>query len=158
MDTNKPKSSTTAFKQFDAQIDELYSYRDKYYLENEDQDESERNKRIQTKLAKLTGEIESWDEADLGGRACRLVLMGKALNVMPEYDERAFEALTRAIKLEPSSYDAWNYLAECYWKNKDFDMCRNCFERSLGIERNKRALRGMSIVMRQLMKIPTSSG
>lgn len=155
----------TAFKRYDEKIDELYRLRDRYYVERSDQvseneiekeSDSARREAVHDRLNKLVAEIEN-DEAAEISKSERLVLLGKAMNVMPEYDERAFEALTRAIKLEPGSSEAWNALAECYWKNKDFDMCRSCFERSLAIERTKAALRGLSIVMRQLMKIPTTS-
>lgn len=157
--TNEPKAFpvTETYKKLDSRIDELYVYRDKFYINKGWTSEAEKNADVTKRVDELVAEIEATDESELGGRARRLVLVGKTLNVIAENDQRTFEALTRAIKLEPSAYDAWNYLGECYWKSKDFEMCRNCFERSLAIERNKRALRGMSIVMRQLMKIPTAS-
>lgn len=181
--------SATLYKQLEAKIDELYRFRDRFYVLEEEEkggsddekdlvDDSRRRRAVSSRLAALLDEIDderkSQDNVEVADgwaegerymssssssldKASRLVLRGKALNVMPEYDERAFEALTRAIKLEPGSCDAWNALAECYWKSKDFDMCRNCFERSLAIKPTKTALRGMSMVMRQLMKIPTSA-
>lgn len=33
-------------------------------------------------------------------------------------------------------------------------MCKNCFEQSSNIEKNKLSLRGMSMVMRQLINVP----
>jgi len=36
--------------------------------------------------------------------------MGKTLNVMPEYDSKAQDHLSNAIKLNPSFVDAWNEL------------------------------------------------
>lgn len=149
--------SSDIYKKFDETIDELYLYRDKFYIDQGWKSEEERNLDVTKRVYSLVSEIEKADEEELGGRVRRLVLIGKTLNILFENDIRTFETLTRAIKLEPSAYDAWNYLGEYYWKSKDFEMCRNCFERSLAIERNKRALRGMSIVLRQLMKIPTSS-
>lgn len=150
------------YKRYEEKIDNLYRYRDKYYLiktnENENNEQLEQRERLddlRAQLDLLVAEIDSIDE-----RECtkwqKQVLVGKALNLMPDYEQRAHDALTRAIKLEPSSCDAWNALAESYWKSKDFEMCRNCFERSLGVKPTKEALRGMSIVMRQLMKIPTT--
>ena len=45
-------------------------------------------------------------------------------------------------------------MGEVYWKKRDFEMCKNCFEQSSNIEKNKLSLRGLSMVYRQLINVP----
>ena len=59
-------------------------------------------------------------------------LRGKALNVKPEYDPVAQDALSKAVKLEPRLVEAWNCLGECYWKKGDVEAAKNCFTGALG--------------------------
>lgn len=153
-------TAESLYKEYDAKIDDIYRYRDKYYIETNPNSTSaeDRTRDLDRKLAELASELEGLDETQLESKASHLVLIGKAYNVLADYSQRAFDSLTKAIKLEPKSCEAWNYLGECYWKKRDFQMCRNCFERSLAISKNKMSLRGLSMVMRQLMNIPTNSG
>ena len=138
-------------------IDDLYTFRDKYYILNEKFKTAEdRNKDLLQKLNELVQEIESIDPDQFDSKASYLVLIGRAFNVLPDYNQKAFDSLTKAIKLDPKSIGAWNYLGECYWKKRDFEMCKNCFERSLNLKKTKLSLRGMSMVMRQLINVPSS--
>ena len=59
------------------------------------------------------------------------MLRGKALNVLPSFDNTAQEALSKAVKLDPSLVEAWTNLGECYWKNGDVEAAKNCFTASL---------------------------
>ena len=143
------------FNLYDKRIDDLYTFRDKFYILNSDAATGDdRNQELLQKLITLTDELESLDKAKFESVPSHLVLVGRAFNVLPEYNQKAFDALTKAIKLDPKSMDAWNYLGECYWKKRDFVMCKNCFEQSLAISRNKLSLRGLSMVMRQLVNVP----
>lgn len=54
-------------------------------------------------------------------------LRGKVLNIAQDYDPRAGECLSKALKLDPNLIGAWNELGECYWKKKDIDAAYNCF-------------------------------
>lgn len=56
-----------------------------------------------------------------------MYLKGKALNVLPQYDQNAAQALSRAVKLNPKHVDAWNELGECYWKDNNLAEAKNCF-------------------------------
>ena len=58
-------------------------------------------------------------------------LCGKTLNVLPNYDPQAQEALSRAVKLDPLLVDAWNALGECLWKKGDIEAAKNCFTGAL---------------------------
>lgn len=139
------------FNRFDGLIDELYVYRDKYFLNHPTSNSEDRIRDLNGKLGALVADLEA---SDFESKASHLTLIGKAYNVLPEFSQKACESLTKAVKLDPKCVEAWNYLGECYWKQRDFDMCKNCFEQSLNITKNKRSLRGLSMVMRQLINVP----
>lgn len=115
-------------KALDAKIDDLYEYRDKYYLnwslandaDFPDDLQTRRNAEVKAALDRLLTEIDASlspdDDDDVNTRWQRLFLIGKAINVTPDYDQRAYDALTRSIKLEPRFCESWNALAETYWK------------------------------------------
>lgn len=54
------------------------------------------------------------------------------------------------MKRDPSLIDGWNLLGETFWKKGDIPAAKDCFEGSLKREKNKVALRSMSMVLRQL--------
>lgn len=140
------------FAAYNEKIEALYSFRDSYYIEHEQSaGGEERSRELTARLGELIGAIEA-DRERLESKASYLVLVGKAYNVMPEFSQTACDSLKKATKLEPKRVDAWNCLGECYWKKRDLDMCRICFEQSLSVTRqNKQGLRGMSMVVRQLI-------
>lgn len=59
------------------------------------------------------------------------MLRGRALNVLPQYSKEAEDCLSKAVKLDPKLAEAWSYLGECYWKNNQVELARNCFVGSL---------------------------
>uniref|UniRef100_N1QXB2 Tetratricopeptide repeat protein 5 n=1 Tax=Aegilops tauschii TaxID=37682 RepID=N1QXB2_AEGTA len=54
-------------------------------------------------------------------------LMGKILDVFPDYCKEAEEHLSKAVKLNPSLVDAWLCLGNCIWKKGNLASARNCF-------------------------------
>lgn len=144
-------SPNDLYDKFDQKINELYAFRDKYYISNTSSTSpDDRTKDLTQKLDSLVSEIDS-ESNNFESKALYLILLGKTYNVMPDYSEKAAEILTKCVKLDPNQVEAWNYLGECYWKKADFQMCKNCFEQSLKLKKNKMALRGLSMVMRQLI-------
>ena len=137
-------------------IDELYESRDKYYILNPNSNNEDRIKALNRKLEELVSQIDRVRD-EFNSISSYLVLVGRAHNVIPEYSQKSFDALSKAVKLDPKCYDAWNYLGECYWKQRDFESSRNCFLKSLSIEKNKLSLRGLSMINRQLAIIPPST-
>lgn len=59
------------------------------------------------------------------------MLLGRILNVMPEFDSKAYEYLSKAVKLDPKLVDAWNQLGELYWKKGEVNNSKNCFTGAL---------------------------
>lgn len=134
-------------------IDELYESRDKYHILNPNSNNEDRIKDLNKKLDDLVNQLDR-DREDFNSISSYLVLVGRAHNVIPDYSQKSFDALSKAVKLDPKCYDAWNYLGECYWKQRDFESSRNCFIKSLCIEKNKLSLRGLSMINRQLASQP----
>ena len=67
----------------------------------------------------------------IGNKADYFMLRGKALNVISAFSQEALDMLTKAVKLDPKLVDAWVQLGECYWKKKDVEAARNCFQGAL---------------------------
>lgn len=73
-----------------------------------------------------------WFYADLiQNKAEYFLLCGRTLNVVGKFNKDAHEALSKAVKLDPKSVEAWNNLGECYWKNSDMTGAKNCFTGAL---------------------------
>ena len=64
-------------------------------------------------------------------KADLLFLRGKALDYLPEYSKSAEEYLSKAVKLLPGFFEAWDALGHVYWKKRDIAGARKCFEGSL---------------------------
>lgn len=75
---------------------------------------------------------------------------------MPEYTKQAEENLSKAIKLMPTKAEAWDALGHVYWKKRDLEQSKKCFEGSLEQnDQNKVALRNLSMVYRMLDHSPS---
>ncbi len=138
---------------FNKRIDDLYVFRDKYFLNNALNTHENRTNDLNKQLKVLVAELDDIKD-QLVSKASYLTLLGKSYNVMPDFNQTACDSLKKATKLDPKSIEAWNFLGECYWKKRDFVMCKICFEQGLSITRNKKGLRGMSMVTRQLIDVP----
>lgn len=82
-------------------------------------------------LAETLKKFEDNKDVEPKERAQYFYLKGKALNVTPNYDSKAEEALSRAIKLDIKLFEAWNELGESYWKKEDILEAKNCFQGAL---------------------------
>jgi tetratricopeptide (TPR) repeat protein len=71
-----------------------------------------------------------------------------------EYSAAAEDALTKSVKLCPSSIEAWNLLGDLLGERGEFTTARDCFSRSIAQAPNKKALRDMAMVMRKLGETP----
>jgi len=73
------------------------------------------------------------------------------LDYIPEYTKQAEENLSKSIKLMPTKTEAWDALGHVYWKKRDIEQSKKCFEGSLEQnDKNKVALRNLSMVYRML--------
>ncbi|KAK7600916.1 hypothetical protein V9T40_008357 [Parthenolecanium corni] len=131
-------------------VEELYNFRD-YYFENHSIDLAAnfhadvKNKMIST-LDKLEAAKCNTPNFD---RAYYFYLVGKTYNVEGEYNAKAEENLSKAVKLNPSLIDGWNHLGDTYFKKGNYYEAKNCFANALNKEKNKVSLRNLSVVSRK---------
>uniref|UniRef100_A0A6B0VCH8 Putative tetratricopeptide repeat protein n=1 Tax=Ixodes ricinus TaxID=34613 RepID=A0A6B0VCH8_IXORI len=136
-------------------IEDLYCFRDSYYVNNPSASETEKNGDIEDKLRGILASLDV-NEGSLkkSDRAMYHMLRGKALNIRPQFETETYEALSRAVKFNPKLVEAWNELGECYWKKGDILKAQNCFEGVLKITKDKVSLRNLSMLLRQVGETP----
>lgn len=83
-------------------------------------------------------------------RALLLRLRGTLLASTHEYSAEAEALLTRAVKLDPRSVDAWNTLAECVWKGGQLELARACLREALRVRANAGSLCQLSMLLRAM--------
>ena len=131
-------------------VNSLYKFRDLYFVHNSidqaDHKISDVEREMKITLAKLDKLEDKNDKADM------CLFRGKALNVLPAHNSMAEEYLSKAVKLNPKLSEAWLHLGECYVKKGDVEAAKNCFLNVLTANKDKAALRNLSMVIRQLSK------
>ncbi|XP_016892318.1 tetratricopeptide repeat protein 5 [Cynoglossus semilaevis] len=130
-------------------VDELYQFRDFYFdtrgLEDAALKQNDVLQEMEKTLMRLQENEDCYkDNADF------LLQKARCLNVSADYSAMAEESLSRALKLDPRLYEAWNILGEQYWKKEDLVKAKNYFEGALQKSKNKVSLRSLSMLLRQL--------
>ncbi|KAJ0172628.1 hypothetical protein K1T71_011767 [Dendrolimus kikuchii] len=134
------------------EVQELYTFRDLFFENHPIELAAEKNKFVEEKKNKL---VEKFEEIDVDTqipfdlRAQFLFWKGRCYNISSEYDTRATQCLSKAVKLNPRLIEAWNELGECYWKNTNVKEAKASFEGALKHHRNRLSLRCLSIIIRQ---------
>ncbi|XP_063831729.1 tetratricopeptide repeat protein 5-like [Ostrinia nubilalis] len=134
------------------ELQELYQFRDMFFENHPIEMATEKNKLVEEKKNVLVEKFESIDvdtQIPFSLRAQFLYMKGRCYNISPTYDSRSTQCLSKAVKLNPHLVDAWNELGECYWKNMNVKDAKASFEGALKHERNRLALRCLSIILRQ---------
>ncbi|XP_065676651.1 tetratricopeptide repeat protein 5-like isoform X1 [Hydra vulgaris] len=135
-----------ALKKAEDLVNQLIEFKENYASnfgsKNKNDDVEKRLKDVLLELDQLQLMIDN--------KAKFFCLRGKALNVLPYFDSRAVESLSKAVKLDPTLIEAWNELGESYWKDKKIEEAQNCFQGAINKNKNKVSLRNLSMVQRQL--------
>lgn len=129
--------------------DNLYLLRDTYFPENPDEKISKLRREADLAL-KLLDSIPSEERRLTMQRATYEYLRGKILDVFPDYRKEAEDHLSKAVKLNPSLFDAWCCLGNCIWKKGDLISAKNCFTLALSKGPDKRILCQLSMLERVL--------
>lgn len=80
-----------------------------------------------------------------------LFLKGRAASLLPGQEQTAEQMLSKVLKLEPRSLEAWNALGEVYWNVQNYEKARGCFEQAVECcGENSVSLRNLSMVLRAL--------
>lgn len=141
---SKPADPVSQVRAIAAQLDAL----DKTYFGKD------RQKQIRGKIDEALALLEQQPidlEKNKKQKADILYLRGKCMDYLPEYSKQAEENLSKSIKLMPTKKEAWDALAHVYWKKRDIEQAKKCFEGSLELDQdNKTALNNLSMVFRML--------
>ncbi|KAL4234244.1 Tetratricopeptide repeat protein 5 [Mactra antiquata] len=130
-------------------VEALYEYRDHYFERFGVERALNKNDDVRVQMNETFQFLETQKDI-FKNKAEYFMLLGKILNVGPDYDNKAFEHLSKAVKLDPKLVEAWNNLGELYCKKGDVNNARNCFTGALTHLKNKISLRNISMVLRQL--------
>ncbi|CAH0393484.1 unnamed protein product [Bemisia tabaci] len=135
-------------------VTDLYEFEENYFTNHPISDAPKKTDHVQEKLNETLSRLKSEfdqlkDFPECEVRAQCYYLLGRALNIHPAFNPEAEEALSKAIKLDPSLVNAWNELGECFWKKNDMEEAKNCFNGALKRSHNKVSLRNLSMISRQ---------
>eukprot|EP00930_Biecheleria_cincta_P008332 TRINITY_DN10974_c0_g1_i1.p1 TRINITY_DN10974_c0_g1~~TRINITY_DN10974_c0_g1_i1.p1 ORF type:complete len:725 (-),score=163.76 TRINITY_DN10974_c0_g1_i1:298-2241(-) len=80
-----------------------------------------------------------------------LFLRGRVASLLPGQEQTAEQMLSKVLKLDPKSLEAWNALGEVYWNLQNYEKARTCFEQAVECcGENSVSLRNLSMVLRAL--------
>ncbi|XP_013413311.1 tetratricopeptide repeat protein 5 [Lingula anatina] len=148
-----PAGDMSPLQQAEEAVAALYDFRDHYFERHSLEEAALKVEELKKQLDNVMQLLDSIND-QVDNKSVYLMLRGKALNVMPQFDQASLDALSKAVKLDPKLVEAWNHLGEEYWKNKDVEAAKNCFLGALNHSKNKVSLRNLSMVLRQLGKDP----
>ncbi|GAV83422.1 LOW QUALITY PROTEIN: TPR_11 domain-containing protein, partial [Cephalotus follicularis] len=127
----------------------LYNHRDTYFPPNP-ADKTTRLLFESDFALKLLDSIPPDQRKSPLQRATYEYLIGKILDVVPEYKKEAEDHLSKAVKLNPSLGDAWLCLGNCIWKKGDLISAKNCYNLALSKGPNKNILCQLSMLERKM--------
>ncbi|VAH60613.1 tetratricopeptide repeat protein 5-like isoform X1 [Triticum dicoccoides] len=130
-------------------VEELYSLRDTFFP----RDPSEKSASLRACADAALGVLDSLPPEQRKSPEERVIyefLMGKILDVFPDYCKEAEEHLSKAVKLNPSLVDAWLCLGNCIWKKGNLASARNCFLLALSKGADKKILCQLSMLERSM--------
>lgn len=144
----QPTEAEWPLERAEVAVQQLYDFRDHYFEHNSTEKASLKNQETEEKL-KETLNILDYVQASSEETAQCLFLRGKALNVLPNYNPMAKDALAKAVKMNPKLVEAWNCLGECYWKNGEVEAARNCFMGALNHSQVKKSQTSRRVLREQ---------
>ena len=135
MNSEEKEQDKPVLPEIQCAIDKLYEFRNNFFLTHPASDAIKKPELLRKELKDVMDLIEQY--ANMLNKSSYYLCIGQASSVLPDFDSVAFEALSKAVKLDPSSVEAWNLLGECFWKKGDVQSARNCFTDALKWKTNK---------------------
>lgn len=129
-------------------VNKLQQFSDNFIADNGIEKAGEKKKLVEEQLKNTLAELK--DLESTCQKTTYFLQYGRALNILSEYSKECEDCLSKAVKRDPSLIEAWNLLGETFWKKSDNLAAKDCFEGSLKREKNKVALRSLSMVLRQV--------
>ena len=117
-DTQAESATPESFVYVEERCTELYRLRDTFFPPSAD----EKDAKLKPIVDDIVRNVDGFEDNTVkkrGWKARAAYLKGKALSVFETYNAVAESNLSKSVKLDPSNMDAWNCLAECFWKNSD---------------------------------------
>jgi tetratricopeptide (TPR) repeat protein len=109
---------------------------------------ADKEARLAASAAPLIAAARALQPSTAGGRAEVALLLGRALDVASAYSPAAEEALSRAVRLDPTSAEAWSALGHCAWKKGDLAAAAAHYGASVKRRPTPEALRSLSQLAR----------
>jgi tetratricopeptide (TPR) repeat protein len=109
---------------------------------------SDKASRLAAAAAPLVAAARALQPSTAAARAETALLLGRALDVEPTYSAAAEEALSRAVRLDPASAEAWSALGHCVWKKGDLAAAAAHYSASVKRRPTPEALRCLSQLSR----------
>ncbi|KAI6182392.1 Tetratricopeptide repeat protein 5-like isoform X2 [Aphelenchoides bicaudatus] len=110
--------------ELNTKIKQLSRYRIEYFLQNPRATKAQFLKDVKGQIAVLVQEIPICP----GQQAQVAYYTGKILNLSPEFDPNAVEALNKALRLGPNEHNAWIELGKAAWKNQNIGNALTSFK------------------------------
>lgn len=126
-----------------ASVVSLYTYK-----ENNFADPTGKVAKVSSLIAAVLTLVDQVNPTTAGEKGEVQFLRGRALDAALEYSEEAEECLSRAVRLDPGSADAWAALGHCQWKKGDLESARECYNTSVQQCPTSFALRSLSQLVR----------
>ena len=148
-DTQAESATPESFVYVEERCTELYRLRDTYFPPSAD----EKDAKLKPIVDDIVRNVDGFEDNTVkkrGWKARAAYLKGKALSVFETYNAEAESNLSKSVKLDPSNMDAWNCLAECFWKNSDLLTAQTCLEGALKIKHEQSTLCLYSMLLRQI--------
>lgn len=138
------ESAAAALEEAERSVAETVDLEDYYF--GGDKEEKKRAA-IDTAIASAERVLAGKPAASMQAKA--LCSKGRALAFLDGQERQAEEFLSKALKLNPQSAEAWNALGEVYWNQQNYMQARSSFEQALELcGPHAAGLRNLSMVLR----------
>lgn len=130
-------------------LKDLYHLHDHYFPANKKEKQTQLQQLQQAVLQSCAAQPQDNNDSSLT-RARYYYVKGKAYDACGEYDSRAEEYLSKAVKLNPHDLTSWTSLGNCFWKKGALEEAQHCFLTCLEYGEDIQAYRDLSMILRQV--------
>ena len=146
-------AAAAALPSLRAELSELYTLKETFFPA----DVSVKQARLSELCAALTARVASIDTTGVPSsiRSALCFVTGRALDALETPSPEAEAALSRAVRLDASSSEAWAALGHVQWKRADLDGAVESFESSIARAPTASAHRSLASLARARLRSPS---